>query len=221
MVDAIRFVLRERDFRAGPHTVGYQSCDDSTAQAELIDLSSASNAKGKARATSPVVGVIGPYNSPCAWAQIPIANRAGPLAMISPANTLIGPDARGNRRRRTNRRSTTRPACGTTPATSLPTTSRQLRAAVLAQDLGLRAAVRAEDSRSLRPRPTVQFQQLGLGLTIAGDREWHPQAKSYTARADRVARTRPDGVYFPGPLLPESRTPSWTRCATGSGRRSC
>ena len=33
MTEAIRFVLEQRDFKAGPYTVGYQSCDDSTAQA--------------------------------------------------------------------------------------------------------------------------------------------------------------------------------------------
>ena len=32
MADAIRLVLQRRDFRAGSHTVGYRSCDDSTAQ---------------------------------------------------------------------------------------------------------------------------------------------------------------------------------------------
>ena len=35
--------------------------------------------------------MIGPWNSQCAWAQIPITNRAAaPLAMISPANTHPG-----------------------------------------------------------------------------------------------------------------------------------
>jgi ABC-type branched-subunit amino acid transport system substrate-binding protein len=45
----------------------------------------------------------------------------------------------------------------------------------------------------------TQFEQTAreLGLTIAGSAEWDPQAKSYTAQAGRVARARPDGVYFP------------------------
>lgn len=91
LADAIRLVLREHGFRAGKHTVGYQSCDDSTAQAGAFDfLKCASNAKVYA-ATVRVVGVIGPFNSRCAWAQIPITNRAdGPLAMVSPSNTHQG-----------------------------------------------------------------------------------------------------------------------------------
>ena len=42
--------------------------------------------------TPRVVGVIGPQDSPCAFVQIPIANRApdGPLAMISPSNSYPG-----------------------------------------------------------------------------------------------------------------------------------
>jgi hypothetical protein len=32
LTDAIRFVLKDNAFRAGEHVVGYQSCDDSTAQ---------------------------------------------------------------------------------------------------------------------------------------------------------------------------------------------
>ena len=35
-----------------------------------------------------------------------------------------------------------------------------------------------------------------LGVTVVGSAKW-PEAKSYAARADRVARTRPDGIYFP------------------------
>src|SRR4029453_153340 len=38
MVKAIRFVLERRGFRAGKYTVGYQSCDDSTAQAGGFDI---------------------------------------------------------------------------------------------------------------------------------------------------------------------------------------
>ena len=65
MTEAIRFVLEERNFRAGPYTVGYQSCDDSTAQAGDFDLYKCfSNAKAYARNLA-VIGVIGAYNSIC------------------------------------------------------------------------------------------------------------------------------------------------------------
>ena len=92
MVEAIRFVLDRRDFKAGRFTVGYQSCDDSTAQAGTYDPCTCfSNAKAYAR-NPDVIGVIGAYNSGCSDVQIPVANQApdGPLAMISTSNTWNG-----------------------------------------------------------------------------------------------------------------------------------
>jgi branched-chain amino acid transport system substrate-binding protein len=90
IVDAIQFVLRRREFRAGESKVGFQSCDY-TVGGDLDAGQCLRNARAYT-ATSSVVGVIGPFNSGCAELQIPIVSRraAGPLAMISPANTDVG-----------------------------------------------------------------------------------------------------------------------------------
>jgi branched-chain amino acid transport system substrate-binding protein len=201
-VDAIRFVVRERKFRAGSHTVGYQSCDDSTAQRGVSDfIKCASNAKAYA-ATARVVGVIGPWNSQCAWAQIPIANRAeGPLAMISPSNTHPG---------------LTHAAPGgftekDEPEIYYPTGTRNYArviapedfhataAAVLAEELGLRRLYVLKSTAEF-PGESIAAQvkrtARKLGVTIAGSASLEPEAKSYEAPAARVARARPDGVFF-------------------------
>jgi YVTN family beta-propeller protein len=89
MVDAIRFVLQDHAFRAGEHTVGYRSCDDSTAQSGGVESRRcAANANAFAAADR-LVAVIGPFYSFCAQIMIPILNRArgGPLAMIGPTTT--------------------------------------------------------------------------------------------------------------------------------------
>jgi branched-chain amino acid transport system substrate-binding protein len=89
MVDAIRFVLQDHDFRAGKHTVGYRSCDDSTAQSRGVEFRRcAANANAFAAADR-LVAVIGPFYSFCAQLMIPILNRAegGPLALIGPTTT--------------------------------------------------------------------------------------------------------------------------------------
>ena len=201
IVDAIRFVLREHEFRAGSRTVGYQSCDDSTAQAGKYDfVKCASNAKAYA-ATARVVGVIGPFNSPCASAQIPIANRAeGPLAMISPANTHPGLthaalDAAENE-----------------PDVYYPTGVRNYvriiapddyqitAAAVLARDLGLERVYGVKTTAEFPgDLALAQFKQAArkLGLTVAGSASLEPRAKSFGAAAARVALARPDGIFFP------------------------
>ena len=89
MVDAMRYVLEQRDFEAGASSVGYQSCDNATAQASGLDFfRCALNAKAYTRNLR-VVAVFGSYQSPCSYFQIPITNEAdgSPLAMLSPSNT--------------------------------------------------------------------------------------------------------------------------------------
>ena len=93
MVDAIRFVLQDHEFRAGEHTVGYRSCDDSTTQtapsADFEFRRCAANATAFAAADR-LVAVIGPFLSLCAQLMIPILNRAegGPLALVGPLTTF-------------------------------------------------------------------------------------------------------------------------------------
>ena len=90
MRDAIVQVLAQHGFEAGGRRIGYQACDDSTGDRGIYDEQICiANARLYA-ATPRVLGVIGPYNSGCAVAQIPIANAApdGPLAMVSPTASL-------------------------------------------------------------------------------------------------------------------------------------
>jgi branched-chain amino acid transport system substrate-binding protein len=93
MVKAIQYVLEKQyKFNAGQFSVGYQSCDDSTAQqGGWAPEKCTSNARAYA-ADKSVLGVLGTFNSGCAKLEIPIANRAsgGPLAMLSAANTAVG-----------------------------------------------------------------------------------------------------------------------------------
>src|ERR1044071_3477025 len=92
MNKAIAYLLGQQGWKAGKYTVGFQACDDSTAQAGKWDSSKCSaNANAYAQNKS-VIGVIGTFNSGCAEIEIPILNRApdGPLGMVSPANTYVG-----------------------------------------------------------------------------------------------------------------------------------
>jgi ABC-type branched-subunit amino acid transport system substrate-binding protein len=89
-VEAIKFVLKRRDYRAGDLRIGYQSCNDTVGDKPYDSGVCERNAKAYAAAKD-VIGVIGPWNSGCAALQIPIVSRkaAGPLAMISPSNTDV------------------------------------------------------------------------------------------------------------------------------------
>ena len=82
---AVEFILRERRFTAGPHSVAYQACDSRSSD---TGDDGACAANGRRYAAHPaVLGVVGPLGSGCAAQIIPIANaaRSGPLAMVSPS----------------------------------------------------------------------------------------------------------------------------------------
>ncbi len=89
---AILWELQQKGWKAGSLKIGYQSCDDSTAQTAGWDSGKcATNARQYAGNRS-VIGVVGTFNSGCAKIEVPILNRAhpGPLLMVSPANTNPG-----------------------------------------------------------------------------------------------------------------------------------
>jgi branched-chain amino acid transport system substrate-binding protein len=89
---AVIWELAQKGWKAGSLKIGYQSCDDSTAQTAGWDSAKcATNARSYAGNRS-VIGVIGTFNSGCAKIEVPILNRAhpGPMAMVSPANTNPG-----------------------------------------------------------------------------------------------------------------------------------
>src|SRR5207245_7044048 len=73
-----------------PYKSGCQSCDHATAQTGGWDTAKcATNGHLYANDNS-VIGVRGTFNSGCAKIIVPILNRAGPLGMVSPANTNPG-----------------------------------------------------------------------------------------------------------------------------------
>jgi branched-chain amino acid transport system substrate-binding protein len=205
MSAAILFVLRRHGFKAGEHTVGYQSCDDSTSQVGRFEFfKCGSNAKAYAAAKR-LVGLIGTYNSGCATVQLPIVNHAesGALPMISPANTYIG---------------LTRAGPGAAPddpkalyptgvrnyVRVLPADDVQGAAfAVFAKQLGLRSAYVIEGGEDYGVALGRRFilASRKLGVEIAGTGAWSPRARTYSALANRVARSGADGVFLAGYLF--------------------
>jgi branched-chain amino acid transport system substrate-binding protein len=198
MSNGVRFVLQRRGFKAGGHTVGYQSCDDATAQAGGTDVFRCfSNAKAYARNLK-VVGVIGSYYSFCSGLEIPVLGHApgGPVAMISPSSTIT---------------SLTRPSAASRPAdlrALYPTGERnyvRIAASDHAADIALVDAVRRlhrkrlffltdsdgdDTANSLEMRAAAR----SAGLEIAGAAKWNPNARTFARLARQVAARRPDAV---------------------------
>ena len=205
MADAIRFVLERRGFKAGEHTVGYQSCDVSTPQTGGFEFRKcASNASAFAHAEK-LVAVIGPWSSYCGRVGIPIMNRApgGPVPMISSSNTGSGltrggPLAEGRGQ----------------PGVFYPTGARNFMRvvpredlqgvahALLSRRLGLKRVYLIYQDEEWKGVHADPFRRAArkLKVAIAGSTGFNPDATSYAALADRVARSGADGVFFAGQL---------------------
>ena len=202
MVNAIKFIFKQQNFKAGKYSVGYQSCDDSTAQAGKWDSGKCStNGNAYARNTS-VIGVIGTFNSGCAEIIIPILNRAanGPMGMVSPANTYVGLTHKG-------------PAIAPgEPEKYYPTGKRNYIRIVAADDfqgaadaqltkqLGYKSVFILNDKEAygLGVARDYQNSAKALHLKIAGFTAWDPKASSYEALATRIKNTGASTVFLGG-----------------------
>jgi branched-chain amino acid transport system substrate-binding protein len=207
IADAIRLVLKQRNYKAGRFAVGYRSCDDSTAQTGGFEnRRCAANANAYARAER-LVAVIGPYNSDCAAVEIPILNRApgGPLAIISPANTAPGltrpvsePELSGYRGEPEVYYPTgIRNFFRLPPGDDLP----GVAYAVLAKRLRLESVYLLSDDPSFwHGLLTGPFRRAAtkLGVRIAGSATFDPRQKSYDSLANAIARSGAQGVVIGG-----------------------
>ena len=198
MEDAIKTVLAQRDYRAGDLRIGYQTCDDSSADEPYDQGLCERNAKAYAAAED-VIGVIGPSNSACSAVEIPVLSRkaAGPLAMVSPASTWAG----------LTRKTLDEPRA---PGMFYPDGLRNFTrvvppdneeggaVALLASRLGAkRVASVSQDGaygQGLRGPFADEAQARGLQ---ARDFEWGRQA-TFAPLARRVAAARPQLVYLAG-----------------------
>jgi len=204
---AIRFILERHRFRAGKYTVGYQSCDVSTAQTGGFEFRKcAANASAFAHAKQ-LVAVIGPWSSFCGQVGIPILNRApgGPLATVSPIAThpgltrggRLGDDSVG--------------AMSGEPQVYYPTGVRNFARlmaredvqgvanAMLAKELGLkRVYVLYDPNWNAEQRNPFLRTAPRLGVRIAGSDRFRETTKNGDAIAERVARSGAQGVYISG-----------------------
>jgi branched-chain amino acid transport system substrate-binding protein len=202
MTQAIKFILKQNKFKAGKYNVGYQSCDDSTAQAGKWDSGKcAANAKAYASDKS-VIGVIGTFNSGCAEIVIPVLNRAnpGPVGMISPANTYVG---------------LTHSGPGTAagePDKYYPTGKRNYvrivaaddfqgaADALYAQQVGVKSVFILNDKEAYGLGVATDFRNAAqkLNIKVAGFTAWDPKASSYEALSSKIKQAGADGVFLGG-----------------------
>ncbi|MCY7302428.1 MAG: branched-chain amino acid ABC transporter substrate-binding protein, partial [Thermoleophilia bacterium] len=200
MIEATELVLRAHAFKAGRFTVGYQFCDDATAQAGGFEYEKCAANASAYVAHRRVFGLIGAYNSDCSLVQIPIANRAS-LAMISPSNSAIGltraapTSPRGELAR-------LYPTGERHYARIFPADDMQAAAgALLARRLGCaRTSILQERYGGYAIDVATSFARAArrLGLTVVGPTRWDPAATSYAPLARSTGRAGASCVFLAG-----------------------
>ena len=203
MVEAIRVELERRGWRAGSVRVGFKPCDDSLRQTgEWEQGKCEQNARAYARDRT-LIGVVGTYNSGCAEAMLPILNRAagGPVAMVSPGNTLVCLTKKAS-------------SCESgAPESYYPTGDRSYARVVPTdadQGAGLASFARQRELKSVyvlqaKDDPTSAGQARAftraarkLEIDIAGEADWDPEARNYRRLMEKVKASRPDAVLLAG-----------------------
>jgi branched-chain amino acid transport system substrate-binding protein len=202
MTGAIRQVLASAGWKAGDVTVGYQSCDDSTAQAGKWDPGKCSQNANAYAENQSMLGLIGTFNSGCAAVIIPVLNQApgGGLAMVSPANTYVCLTEGG-------------PGCADDePDRYYPTGARNY-ARVVAHDAFQGAALaefmQEQGTTKLYILNDREAYGLGvatntrgaaehLGIEVVGFDAWDPRASNYEALMNKIKDSGADGVFLGG-----------------------
>ncbi|MGH3023495.1 MAG: branched-chain amino acid ABC transporter substrate-binding protein [Gaiellaceae bacterium] len=202
MVGAIRQVLENAGWKAGDVNVGYQSCDDSTAQAGKWDPGKCSQNANSYAENQAVLGVIGTFNSGCAAVAIPVLNQApgGGVAMLSPANTYVCLTEGG-------------PGCADDePDKYYPAGTRNY-ARVVAHDAYQGAALAEfmqeqgttklfilndREAYGLGVATNVRGAAEHLGIEVVGFEAWDPRASNYEALMRSVGQAGADGLFLGG-----------------------
>jgi branched-chain amino acid transport system substrate-binding protein len=196
---AMIWELANKGWKAGSYKIGYQSCDDSTAQTGGWDTAKCSTNAHLFANNRSVIGVLGTFNSGCAKIEIPILNRAQ-LAIVSPANTSPGI-------------TTTGPGADPgEPNKYYPTGTRNY-ARVVANDqfqgpadamftksLGVKTVYVLNDKQTYGFGVALTYKNaaIKLGLKVAGFTGWDAKASSYEALATRIKKSGAQAVFLGG-----------------------
>jgi branched-chain amino acid transport system substrate-binding protein len=196
---AMIWALQQKAWKAGSWKIGYQSCDDSTAQTGGWDAAKcATNARLYASNTS-VMAVVGTFNSSCAKIEVPILNRShpGPVLMVSPANTNPG---------------ITKPWDAGEPNKYYPTGVRNYARVVATDDfqgpadamwsksIGIKKVFVLNDKQTygVGVARTYETAAKKLGLQVVGSQGWDAKQSSYEALANQIKASGAQAVFLGG-----------------------
>src|SRR5919202_5762089 len=199
MVNAIKMALDENNGKVGGATVTYEDWDDATAAAGHWDPAQETSNANKAAADKDIMVYIGTFNSGAAKLAIPILGQAGPLVMISPANTYPGltktagadvgePDKYYPTK--------VRNYCRVCPADDI----QGAVAAQWAKDLGATKVYILDDQQLYGKGIADVFEASAkkIGLQVLGHEGIQEKAADYKALMNKIKALNPDLIYYGG-----------------------
>jgi branched-chain amino acid transport system substrate-binding protein len=199
MVGAIKYQLGLQNWKAGKYNVGFQACDDSTAQLGKWDADKCSaNAHAYAQ-NSKLLGVVGTFNSGCAAIEIPVLNGApgGGLTLLSPANTYG---------------CLTEPCAGDEPEKYYPSGKRNYarvapsdpnQGAVDAKFLATQGVKRVsvlndKEAYGLGVAKNFAGAAKAAGMTVTGFAAYDPKSANFRATFTKIKGQNPDAIFIGG-----------------------
>jgi branched-chain amino acid transport system substrate-binding protein len=190
------WALADAGWKAGSYKIGYQSCDDSTAQTGGWDTAKCATNGHLYANNKSVIGVLGTFNSGCAKIEVPILNRVA-LAMVSPANTNPG---------------LTKKWDVGEPGKYYPTGVRNYARVVATDDiqgpadalwsksLGYKKVFVLNDKQTygFGVAKTYRAAATKLGIKVVGFQGWDAKASSYEALATAIKASGAQAVFLGG-----------------------
>jgi branched-chain amino acid transport system substrate-binding protein len=204
MNQAIAYELEQRDWKAGDYNIGFQACDDASAQLAKWDPSKCSANANAYKGNDKLLGVLGTFNSGCAAIEIPVLNQApeGGILLFSAANTYG---------------CLTEPCAGNEPEKYYPSGTRTYvrvapsdpnQAAVVAkfaEGKGVKSVYILNDKEAYGLGVAKNFQGAAkaLGMEIKGFAAYDPKQPNFQATFTKIKATDPDAI-FVGGLIDEN-----------------
>jgi len=194
----------------GKYTISYSPWDDASAAQGQWDPAVETANANKAAADPAIIAYLGTFNSGAAKLSIPILNQAGPMVMISPANTYPG---------------LTKPGYGPgEPGVYYPTGVRNYARVVTADDvqgkvdanfmfttLGVKSVYILDDQQLYGKGVADVFESTAksVGMNVLGHDSIDPKAADYKALMTKISTSnngQPPDAIFVGMVIDSNAT---------------
>ena len=199
MANSAKLALEAHGPKSGNYNLVLETMDDASAARGAWDPDVETTNANKAVADQSVMAYLGTYNSGAAKLSIPILNQAGPMVMVSGANTYAG---------------LTKKLAGLTdadePEKYYPTGVRNYARVVAPDDVQGAVGARWAKERGVKSVYILDDQQLygkgiadvyektakDLGINVLGHEGADTKATDYSALATKIVNLNPDSVYY-------------------------